>query len=506
MQFLPKDVTTLSTTPSAYKLYLDLKEDDQDQYVLYLWYKEWSDDFDPNNTKTSRNQVWSNTFTICPPEGESKGRNSYFMLLSCKGEDHSEIEIEFQKELNTLSNEGKMFYHGGLKRIIKVKMGKLLLCVDRPERTSILQVGDHNGTFSTFWGHSCKVDGYCKENHLPSCKECRKHRLHKVIAGEHYESNETDMFLVGDGANNIHAECNTRNNALQSCNGRKCASWDVLHPSFKFCAPANYPTNYDQRPGAPLPPNGRELNLPIQGTKRMLRAIRLNVKWLQTALIFGHHNVKPRPPGGRTNKRFWTKANLSAYLRSCSCTGRLIDSVYHSAKNGDSDPPYPAAWSNPLIFSRCHYAPMHMLFLGHVKSDIDMVSKWLGHYEILVAFGKQNNMYLQAVRNLRANRYFTAHPFSTSSWGTGVWVSENYLFWGRAMKFFLILRALNQQRLIINNEKYIKEIRMIKRFVTPTQACLCCIMSTERVVTDLQDILLLYMDAMVEIDDLLLNP
>ena len=115
-------------------------------------------------------------------------------------------------------------------------------------------------------------------------------------------------------------------------------------------------------------------------------------------------------------------------------------------------------------------------------------------------------MYLQAVRNLRANRYFAAHPFSTSSWGTGVWVSENYLIWGRVMKFFLILPALNQQCLIINNEKYIKEIRMIKRFVSETQACLCHIMSTERVVSDLQDIILLYLDAMVEIDGLLLNP
>ena len=57
--------------------------------------------------------------------------------------------------------------------------------------------------------------------------------------------------------------------------------------------PANYPTNYDQRRGATLPPNRRELNLPIQGTKRMLCAIRLSVKWLQSALIFGHHNVKP---------------------------------------------------------------------------------------------------------------------------------------------------------------------------------------------------------------------
>ena len=148
---------------------------------------------------------------------------------------------------------------------------------------------------------------------------------------------------------------------------------------------------------------------------------------------------------------------------------------------------------------------MHMLFLGHVKSDIDMVSKWLGRYEISATFGKQANMYLQAVRNLRANRYFAAHPFSTSSWGTGVWVSENYLFWGRVMKFFLILPALNQQRLITNNEKYIKEIRMIKRFVSITQACLCRIMSTERVVSDLHEIILLYMDAMVEVDGLLLN-
>ena len=418
VQFLPKDATTLSTTPSAYKLYLDLKEDDDDQYVLYLWYKEWSDDFDPNNTKASRNQVWSNTFTICPPKRETKRRNSYFMSLSCKGEDHSEIEMHFQKELKALSNEGKMYYHGGLKRIIKVKIGKLLLWVDRPERTSILQVGDHNGTFSAFWGHSCKVDGYCKENHLPSCKECRKHCLHKIISGEHSESNETD----------IHAESQIENHAYLPCNGRKCTSWDVLHPSFKFCAPANYPPNYDQRPGAPLPPNGRELNLPIQGTKQMLCAIRLNVKWLQSALIFGHHNEKTRPPGGRANKRFWTKANLSTYLRSCSCTGRLIDSVYLSAKNGDSDPPFPTAWSDPLIFSKCHYALMHMLFLGHVKSDIGMVSKWLGCYEILATFGKQANMYLHAVRNLRANKYFTAHPFSTSSWGTGVWVSKNYLF------------------------------------------------------------------------------
>ena len=47
---------------------------------------------------------------------------------------------------------------------------------------------------------------------------------------------------------------------------------------------------------------------------------------------------------------------------------------------------------------------------------------------------------------------------------------------------------------------------MIKRFVSATQACLCCIMSTERVISDLHDIILLYLDAMVEINHLLLTP
>ena len=74
------------------------------------------------------------------------------------------------------------------------------------------------------------------------------------------------------------------------------------------------------------------------------------------------------------------------------------------------------------------------------------------------------------------------------------------------MKFFLILPALNQQWIIINNEKYIKEIQMIKRFVSVTQACLCHIMSTERVVSHLQDMMLLYLDAMAKSDDLSLIP
>ena len=41
---------------------------------------------------------------------------------------------------------------------------------------------------------------------------------------------------------------------------------------------------------------------------------------------------------------------------------------------------------------------------------------------------------------------------------------------------------------------------MIQRIVSTTQACLCCLMSTKRIVTDLEETILLYMDTVVELD------
>ena len=77
---------TKSSTPAAYDLFMELKgcSDDsshnssQDEvsppkFILFLWITEWRDDFDPNNTKSSRNQVWVHTYTICPPGKDSNG-------------------------------------------------------------------------------------------------------------------------------------------------------------------------------------------------------------------------------------------------------------------------------------------------------------------------------------------------------------------------------------------------------------------------------------------------
>lgn len=463
---------SISTTRAAYSLYLELKKGEVDTgFVLYLWIKRWSDDFDPNNTKQSRNQVWIMTNTVCPPAGEKKGRNTFFMAIGQKGDEHSGIEELFEKELSVLSGQGKDFYHGGRREIIKVKAGKVCVCVDRPERASVYQVGDHNGTFSQLWCHAVHVDGNGEDNCLPSCPFCRQKRL------------------------DSHLKLGLE---VPSCNGEHCVSWNVMDSKFTSAAPAGYPTVFDERPGAPQAPIGREI-ITNSNQKQRLPCIYLTVGWLQEAVIFAHHQLKTRPPNSNARKRYWTKAMAVAYLRTCAIGTKLQNAIYDSAQNGDDRPPLPCSWSPGVALQLNHYAVMHMLFLGHVKSNFEMNNKFHLYYKISATFGKQANKYLRDVQALRCSRFFDAQPLSTSSWGTGVWVSENYVFWARAINFFSTLPAILNCKWSAS-PKFNEDLRMVMRFSSASIAAVSRIMSEKRHVGDMNNVVKIYLDTMVEMD------
>ena len=135
----------------------------------------------------------------------------------------------------------------------------------------------------------------------------------------------------------------------------------------------------------------------------------------------------------------------NAYLRTCGIGGKLQARVYECAMNGEPVPK-PQMWGPRNALQHIHYAAMHMLFLGHAKSNYDMVNKVQVHWKIAASVGKQANIYLRDIQSLRCNRFFDAQPLSTSTWGTGVWVSENYLFWVRCMNFFGLYPQLQQMR------------------------------------------------------------
>ena len=521
-----EEIPSVSATPHAKELLmrmqakqLSIESDVDDEFIMYLWLREWRDDFDPNNTKSSRNQVWCNTFTICPPTlEEHNGRHTYFMSLASKGDDHSGIEECLTQELQELSSTGLRVYHGGMKRIVKIVIDKLLISVDRPERTTIFQLGDHNGTYSSCWGYATHVDGSCRINHLPSCEECRKKRKQRI--------KQHQYSIPEDG---------------RSPNCRICSDWSLEDPKLVFLAPAEYPQKFDIRTGAPIPPKFRDLWYNIEdvpdtrnndeidqetpvtvtvensigtGRKRRkrqkktekriyLQTVRLCVDWLKSAVVFACHNAKTRQPGGRQNQMMWTKGNFTSYLKTCGCTNKIIDSIYRECVAGSDQITLPVCWNDVRSLAKCHYAPMHMLFLGHVKSNIDMISKWMGKYNKLAPFGKEANKFLTGIRGIRATKYFCAQPLSTSSWGTGTWVSENYLLGARIWKFVLSVPALMDQRLMQNDSEYKQEWLCVARFVNAMASAFGRIMSKTKVIDGMYDYILQYLDCMVELDEIL---
>jgi hypothetical protein len=94
------------------------------------------------------------------------------MSISGKGASHGDAKAIHNKEIETLSTTSIIMYHGVMKQMARVKVCKILTCVDQPERTSIFQVGDHNGTFSANWGFAGSMDCTLNNTYLPSCKQC----------------------------------------------------------------------------------------------------------------------------------------------------------------------------------------------------------------------------------------------------------------------------------------------------------------------------------------------
>jgi hypothetical protein len=166
----------------------------------------------------------------------------------------------------------------------------------------------------------------------------------------------------------------------------------------------------------------------------------------------------------------------------------------------------PATWHDNLGFEKCHYAGMHMLFLGHVKSNFDMLSTWFSNRSINAVFGKQANLYLEFVKKMRVNKYYSPHNLATSTWGTGSWVSENYLFFARAQKFFITLPGITKNKFMLHHDMdYIIEYRTILRFITSAMASISRIMSSKEIVKDMDCFIKIYMDCMVEMDSNILK-
>ena len=206
------------------------------------------------------------------------------------------------------------------------------------------------------------------------------------------------------------------------------------------------------------------------------------------------------PPEREKKVFFWNKQEFFTYCRTCGFTKALSSSIELAAKSGDNCP-IPTRWKRERALEKCHYAAMHMLFLGHVKRNMELLSKWLSTHELLAKFGRQANVMLIYIRDLRLAR-FHALPLSTSSWGTGPWVSENYVFWQRTLKYFFGHPVLHDNPKL-NKPSTTHQLSVVKRFVATSHACISSIMAPSSDGSERMRMLIpLYLDTMVEMDEM----
>ena len=513
---------TVASTKAGRDLYMELRRElssETDTFVLYLWIREWSDDFDPSHTKSNRAQVWLKTFTVCPPEDCSSDVNTAFIAMGSKGDDHEDMEHIITEQLKELAHgNGKVMYHGGLNRLIHVKGGIVSTCVDRPERTKLFGIGDHNGTYSVCWGFAAQVDGSRELNCLPSCPFCRKNRLLRYTGRQAAEDSQREGISAGvvilpstaimdthngSDTNQIEEQEAVSPSAGGLCPHGTCSSWNLLDPKLTFPAPARFPIRFDTSHDAPLAPLGREILPDIPIKQRSLRSVYITIPWLKQAVQFAFHNYATSCTSGSRSARYWNNAQFEAFLRTCSVVKKLQSEIARCVQQ-KLPCPTPTLWTRgDATLRRCHYAAMHMLFLGHVKSNFLMMEKWLKRFELFTQFGIQANIVLQRVQKLRLNR-FNAHPLSSSAYGPGAWVSENQLFWARASKYFFTLPAIQNCK-HTDKAPFQREKGIAQRFVAAAVACIGRLMTAQRGNSGMSTIIKIYLDTMVEMDDLLLG-
>ena len=85
-------------------------------------------------------------------------------------------------------------------------------------------------------------------------------------------------------------------------------------------------------------------------------------------------------------------------MKTCGVVKNLQNRFLEAA---ESHTPYPTpqTWSRHDSIQRCHYAAMHMLFLGHVKSNINMIFTWLKKYEIRARSGSKPTNFFPLYQN-----------------------------------------------------------------------------------------------------------
>jgi len=426
-----------------------LSDDGEIESVGFVDIEEWSDDFDPSSVKRNKGSIWIFVVSIGAPQGERNStRHVYPVALGRKGDSHDPVMRKYNDELEQIK-QGMFFYHGGLKRNIKVYGDVHVVGVDRPEKTSLTKSCSHVGHSTKRARCVAPVDGpnsLAFFDHLPACIDCFERSVKGLPEPEGGCKHCTNWNFFPIGSNDK----------------------DLLQEKPR----SSYPVGmYCEA----CPDSVREVAKDADEAKTFtLSPTEITFEFLKASVMFCFYNIYE-------NK--WAVGEGHEYLRLCGLQDEYIKQYCSLAYNQRVEkvpfqdivyPDFPPSWLRDVDLFRYIDSPMHLLFLGVVDSTIDLLKMALSNMSMHAGFARRTNASLEKLRKLSLD-FARAGLFSGNKFTTGSWVSEQYLAFSRVCKSVygdldaLSAKLSNDDVLIVQMSCVVSSLSaMISRVMTRT--------------------------------------
>jgi len=391
---------------------LMLLKNQNDTVVIFL--QIWSDGFEPNSVKTNRMKgIWVLTITILS-DMATRGRwINTFPIGLCRTNNLDLQDILIRKlitEVNELSLSTHDYYYKHESKVVKVIVCINNILQDQPERRKRYYILMGNSPPCSRWMYLAP-DIKIMLGSLPPCSSC--------------ESNMRDGTW----------KCN--NDSSTSC--KECYNWDTTKSSNTIKLTHKYLLDILQQANH-LCTN--DLTFTYAQLKSFLTAHGLNNSAAEC--IYDHCR----------NRRIKNVMNDHLFFKDDDVKERVNAKI-------TSNKHYEYWEGSPLWSSLTHDiddvvdVPMHLLFLGIVKSTIGYVSTYLKSLKLSASFESLSKRKLSVFQEYGLS-WFVMIPFKSSSeiLDTTGWVGENFLAFARIYKWYIsTFRLLSQNNYQHHNLK-----------------------------------------------------
>ena len=398
------------------KKLFDLKEHEAGSGPLRtvnLYLNEWSDDADPaTSIKSNRGSLWFKSLTISPTKIMVHSMShTYPLALGRKDADHEHVGRLLAVDLRSLASDaGVPMYsvrHGGIV-LVRAKMYACLM--DQPERRGENHLLAGNSNQHKRFGYSFPWHDF--EEVLRPCQKCRKALL-----------DESVPWVVGE-----------------FCPDCTCFASDPLHPEFHVLPPSNFPIalEWDEKIG-PLETLG-----PLQLSYHLLaNAVSLSHDFVVSGL-WDEIEAKEYLEWHCLNKKsvlaILKHADHCREYRSISedplsTATDLAAAEREKVRHPDLHAPWPipSLWDRGVLLEQSPDVPMHLLFLGIVKTTMLRIQQWMCNKRKMKPFVRAMESQFLSIDKLKLS-WMKTLPYKAGKFGG--WVSENFLAISRLLKWF----------------------------------------------------------------------